>query len=73
MQFSGQDCVKQNESLFSLGHHSSSLLHTYQINVSPTNLLIDVIIFNTHESLLPSVGFTSSQFACCLEGQAENF
>lgn len=66
MQFSGQDCVKQNKNPLPLGHHLSSLLNTYhQINVGPTNIVI--------ESLLPFVGFTSSQCARCLEGQVENF
>lgn len=67
MQFSGQDCVKTKRKADNIRSSLVLLLNSHhQINVGPTNLSIDVIIFNTFiESLLPFVGFTSSQCDCC--------
>lgn len=80
MQFSGQDCVKQNESPLPLGHHLSfptdRILTTAATSVGPTRSRL--ILFNAvAESPLPFVGSASSsptvlEASSLPEGRVEN-
>lgn len=74
MQFSGQDCVKQKRKPV-LIRSSLVLPAAYLPDKCQPNKSVNRCDYFQHscESLLPFVGFISSQFACCLEGQAESF